>query len=236
MPTQLPLLNLSLPHGQRFENFYTSFSNELPLKDLQSTIITTKQDDSKHQQIFIWGIKDTGKSHLLQACCHQTFNNRKLAAYIPLSTVSHHGTGVFIGLNKYQLICIDDIDTVLANVTWELALFNLINQARENQQILIFSANDNPRQFNCKLPDLHSRLLWGASHQIHALNDHEKREAIQNRAKQRGIDLDNQIIEYIYKRYPRDFSTLIEILNKLDKESLSSKRRITKQLVKQALE
>jgi DnaA family protein len=236
MPTQLPLLNLSLPDGQRFENFYTSSTNELLLKELKSSINNTVDKDREHKQIFIWGTKDTGKSHLLQACCHQAFAHKKLAVYIPLSNMNHHGIDIFTGLSSYQLICLDDIDTVLAKDTWELALFNLINQARENQQILILSANENPRHSQCKLADLQSRLLWGASYQIHALNDNEKKVAIRYRARQRGIDLENQVIEYIYKRYPRDFTTLIEILNKLDKESLTSKRRITKQLVKQALE
>ena len=233
MPTQLPLLNLSLPDGQRFKTFYagyTSSNNELTVKEIKASIT-----DPEHKQLFIWGSKNTGKSHLLQASCHMAFSKQIAAAYIPLSIMKQHGTDIFTGSSAYQLICIDDIDLVLENDTWELALFNLINQTRELNQTLIFSASENPRHLSSELADLKSRLLWGASYQLNELSDTDKTAALKFRALQRGIELDNSVIEYIYKRYPRDFTTLIEILNKLDKESLSSQRRITIPLVKQAL-
>jgi len=230
MPTQLPLLNLSLPDGQRFESFYTSSTNELTVKEIKASI-----SHPEHKQLFIWGSEHTGKSHLLQACCHLAFSKQISAAYIPLLTMKRHGTEVFTGSSTYQLICIDDVDSVLENDTWELALFNLINQTRELNQTIIFSASENPRHITSKLADLQSRLLWGASYQLIELNDNDKTTALKFRASQRGLELDNSVIEYIYKRYPRDFTTLIDILNKLDKESLTSQRKITIPLVKQAL-
>lgn len=230
MPTQLPLLNLSLPDGQRFESFYTSSTNELTVKEIKAST-----SDPEHKQLFIWGSENTGKSHLLQACCYMAFSKKVSAAYIPLSSMKQHGTEIFTGSSTYQLICIDDVDSALGSDTWELALFNLINQTRELNQTLIFSASENPRHLSCELADLQSRLLWGACYQLNELNDNDKTAALKFRASQRGIELDNSVIEYIYKRYPRDFTTLIDILNKLDKESLSSQRRITIPLVKQAL-
>ncbi len=237
MTSQQPLLNLSLPDGQRFETFYVSDTdkdNQLLVKNLHS--LSSAESTNEHQQTFIWGGQDTGKSHLLQATCYAAFSNGISAAYLPLINLKHHGVEIFAGSSTYRLICIDNVDCVIGDDEWELALFNLINQARENQQILIFSAIQNPRHMSCTLADLQSRLLWGASYQLKELDDEEKAAALNFRASHRGIMLDNAVIEYIYKRYPRDFTTLISILDKLDVESLSSKRKITIPLVKQALE
>ncbi|MEE9304176.1 MAG: DnaA regulatory inactivator Hda [Thiotrichaceae bacterium] len=231
MPTQQPLLNLSLPDSQRFETFYAGVDNQLVVEDLQSLL--TSND---HRQNFIWGGENSGKSHLLQATCYAAFSKGMSAAYLPLRDLKQHGVEIFTGSSSYRLICIDDVDSVIGNDNWELALFNLINQARERQQILIFSATENPRHMNCNLADLQSRLLWGTNYQLKELNDEEKSQALKFRASHRGIALDNAVIEYIYKRYPRDFTTLISILDKLDVESLSSQRKITIPLVKQALE
>ncbi len=233
MSTQQPLLNLSLHDGQRFATFFVNklgTDNQLIVDDLQDSL-----SSDAHKQNVIWGSDNSGKSHLLQATCHAAFSKGMSAAYLPLKELQQHGVGIFEGSSIYQIICIDDVDSVTGNDTWELALFNLINQTRERQQVLIFSATQNPRHLDCKLADLHSRLLWGASYQLHELDDEEKSAALKFRAAQRGIELDNAVIEYIYKRYPRDFTTLIGILDKLDIESLSSQRKITIPLVKQAL-
>ncbi len=230
MPTQQPLINLALREGQRFESFYAGTHNRLLLKEIQASL-----QRPGHQQLVIWGTAGAGKSHLLQASCQHAHEQGLRTIYLPLTQLQQHGTAVLEGTSRFQLVCMDDIQTVLGQHAWELSLFNLINLAREQQQLLLFSSNENPRHLQTSLPDLHSRLVWGTSLQLHPLNDRDMTKALQFRAAQRGITLDNAVIEYIYKRYPRDFTTLIGILDKLDKESLSSKRKITIPLVKQAL-
>ena len=233
MPIQQPLLNLSLHDGQRFSTFYVASMNEnirLLVENLQASVFS-----HEHQQSFIWGGSDTGKSHLLQAACYASFREGLSAIYLPLRDLKQHGVEVFSGSAMYKLICVDDVDEVLRSEPWEMALFNLINQARENEQVLIFSATENPRHLKCKLADLQSRLLWGASYQLREMSDKEKTAALKFRASHRGIQLDKSVIEYIYKRYPRDFTTLIGILDKLDVASLSKQRKITIPLVKEAL-
>lgn len=229
-PVQQPLLNLGLHDGHRFESFYPGENNALPVEELKSLL-----NGAGHGQIFLWGAEGTGKSHLLQACCQTAFTQGSTAAYIPLSAMKHHGVGIFAGAEIYQLICVDDLHLVMGDEDWQVALFNLINQARVAGQQLVFSAEQNPRHMPCTLPDLQSRLLWNGNYQLHELSDEEKAGALKTRAAVRGISLDNAVIEYIFKRYPRDFTTLIGILDKLDHESMTSKRKITIPLVKQAL-
>ena len=227
-------LKIALRDGLRFSSFYSNDQNSQTYFTLKA--FSEASQIIGIQQIFLWGEEKSGKSHLLQACCYQLAEQGLHASYLPLKALSLYGTRILSGLHNSDLIVIDDIDTVLGDKDWEEALFNLINNALSSGQRLLFSATKNPRDLKCYLPDLSSRLIWGSSYQITALSNQEKPKILQSRAQQRGFSLDDRVIDYIYKRYPRDMESLLEILDRLDRESLQQKAKITIPFVKQVLE
>jgi DnaA family protein len=230
MPQQLTLNNISLRDGFRFESFHVSPENQDMFANLQDALSATE-----YKQIFLWGIAETGKSHLLQSCCYDASQKGIQVSYLPLTDLHKHGIRILEGVEHSQIIAVDDVDTVLHDKAWETALFNLINESRNRQQTLLLSASENPRHLPCQLPDLASRLIWDVVYKIHPLDDENKRKALQTRAHQRGFLLQDKVIDYIYKRYPRNFETLINILDTLDRESLSRKSIITIPFVKKIL-
>lgn len=231
MNRQLPLLSIALREGLRFESFYAGDQHKIMLTHLQNVI-----PKDEHTQLFLWGTEESGKSHLLESSCLLAYEEGLRAGYYPLRQMIEIGPAVFSGSENHDLICLDDLDVVMENTQWERAIFNMINLARENGQRLIMSAAQNPRDINCELPDLKSRLPWGTSYQLIELSDSEKAEAIKYRAKQRGFLFPDAVIDYIYNRYPRNFNALIKILDQLDEASLSDQRKVTIPFVKQVLE
>ena len=222
-------LDISLRDGFQFESFYTNRDNADVVNLLKLIAL-----DKEQGQFFFWGKTQTGKSHLLQACCQKASITAGIS-YLPLKSLSHYGVDCFKNIYNASLVVIDDIDIVLGKPEWEEALFHLINETRQNKQTLLLSASNGPRHLNCKLPDLASRLLWGASYQVHELSDQDKFLALQLRARQRGFEIPDHIVDYLYKRYPRELDTLMDILNNIDKKSLSTGRKITLPLIKDAL-
>lgn len=233
LATQQLALNISLKDGFRFVSFYTEDKspNSETLGILKSIV-----DSKEPQQNILWGESQSGKTHLLQACCAKEAEAHHTVSYIPLKVAANSGIDILTGLSQSHLIALDDIDSVLKDKTWETALFNLINITRENGQNLLLSSSKNPRMLDCILPDLASRLIWGGSYQLHTLSDDEKPKAIQARAQQRGFELTDRVIEYLYRRYPRDIESLMQMLDTLDKESLRQKTVITIPFAKQILE
>lgn len=231
-PEQLTL-NVNLRDGFHFDSYYVEpeSSNAEVVRVLQSIFESTEA-----QQNIVWGEKLSGKTHLLQACCAKSAEVHQTVSYIPLKVFKTYGVQVFEGLSQSKLLVVDDIDEVLGDKDWEVALFNLINITRENSQSLLLSSTENPRKLENILPDLASRLIWGGSYQLHALSDEDKPKALQARAEQRGFKLSDRVIEYVYRRYPRDIESLMEILNKLDEESFRQKAVISVPFVKQVLE
>lgn len=229
---QIPL-NIKLRDGFRFESFYCAEGDENfeTVSILQAFLSSNKQ-----QQNILWGGTQSGKTHLLQACCAKVAESHHTISYIPLKKLKEFGTDVLSGLSQSNLIVLDDIDAVIGVKGWETALFNLINSSRENQQLLLMSSSQNPRLLGCVLPDLASRLIWGGSYQLQTLSDEGIFKALQLRAKQRGFVLTDSAISYISKRYPRDINILLEILDKLDEGSLSQQQGdITVPLFKKVL-
>jgi DnaA family protein len=210
---------------------YLASGNETLVATL--TGIATNSDSSDGHGCWLWGAPATGKTHLLQAVCEVAGDR---AAYMPLSMIAAAGPGVLEGLSSRELVCIDDIDRVAGQPEWELALFDLCNQIFDAGSQLLVSATSTPRECPIEMADLRSRLARLPVFQIHALGEDERVSALQLRSRHRGLELPNDTARYLLKRSRRDMASLYELLDKLDREALRAKRRLTIPFVRDVLD
>lgn len=159
--------------------------------------------------IYLWGAPGSGKSHLLQAC-----NELALAHNLPLSVV-------------------DDVNALDEEA--QIELFNYFNQLRASGGILITSGNAAPTQMELR-DDLATRLAWGLVYQLHPLTDEEKARALKTHAKERGMKLPDEVVDYCLRYLRRDLPTLMAVLNALDEWSLTEKKPVTVPLLKKLLQ
>jgi len=159
--------------------------------------------------IYLWGTPGSGKSHLLQAC-----NDLALERDLPLSVV-------------------DDVHTLDDEA--QIELFNYFNQLRASGGILITSGNAAPTQMGLR-DDLATRLAWGLVYQLHPLSDEEKAKALKTHAKERGMKLPDEVVDYCLRYLRRDLPTLMAVLNALDKWSLTEKKPVTVPMLKKLLQ
>ena len=224
------ILSVATGDALSFESFYASEANQELL-----ALLTAFAERSEASQIFLWGEQYSGKTHLFQACCNHATNLGQRASYLPLKALIDYGPGVLSGLDAMDLVVVDDVDHVVGGRDWEEALFDLINHARTGQQRLLFSAAENPRHLKCLLPDLASRLIWGETYALQSLSDEDKHLALKQRASQRGFELNDRVLDYLSRHYPRDMGSLLSILDVLDQESIRQQAKITVPFVKQVL-
>src|SRR6266849_5948623 len=59
---------------------------------------------NKEHYLYLWGEPGTGRSHLLQACCHACINEQRLAVYINLQASSSLNPSILDNLEKLYLI------------------------------------------------------------------------------------------------------------------------------------
>lgn len=227
-PQQLPL-GVSLRDEARFENYQVG-DNGLVYAMLRQAAIGKGENF-----LYIWGNSGVGCSHLLQAACHAAEPVRRTAVYLPLHDLVSLSPVLLEGMEHLNLICIDNVEAVAGNRKWEEALFHLYNRIRQEGNTLIVGANAAPRQLTIQLPDLVSRLSWGAVFQVAELSDEEKIMAIRMRAGLRGIQLPEDVAKYLVHHASRKMSDLSLMLDRLDKASLSAQRKVTIPFIKQEM-
>lgn len=226
---QLPL-PIHQSDDETLENFYAE-NNLLLLNSLQKNFLQL------HQQFFyLWGNKGSGKSHLLKGVCQHYLAQQRPALYVPLNKAQYFSPAVLENLEQQALVCLDDLQAVIGNAEWEVAIFDLINRVRETgRTLLIMSADQSPANLPVQLPDLASRLTWGEVYQLAPLNDKQKIDVLQKAAYQRGIELPDETANFLFKRLERDMKTLFNALEKLDQASLQAQRKLTIPFVKEIL-
>lgn len=228
--SQLPL-NVYLQNAFTFDSFYTLPANH-------ELIALLKQvDDPAFKQLFIWGNESAGKSHILQAYCHDMQQVGKTTFYLPMKRYAQHGARILVGLNHYDTLVIDDLDVVLGEAAWEERIYDIVNERRLHEQGLIISTTGYPHELNYHFPDLRSRLLWGLSYRLEGLETEAQAiAAMRWGAAQRGFEINNAVVDFISRRYPMQISCLIKILDHLDRASMKDGRKITRMFAQQALE
>jgi len=222
--TQL-ILNFDLREIARFENFISG-ENKILINELQ---------DEKQSCIFFYGTTGSGKTHLLHSLCHEYSKQSKSAIYIPLALYEEISPHIFTGLEDKELVCIDDIQVIAGIKEWETELFHLYNRLRDNKSRIVVSSAMSLKSLPIKLADLRSRFSWGPVYQIKLLSDDNKCLALQQHAKKRGLELTDEVCEYLLSRYSRDVSNLFDMLETLDKAALVAKRKITIPFVRKIL-
>ncbi len=184
-------------------------------------------------QLYVWGAPGSGKTHVLQAACQRMGAQGLPAAYLSLAEAPH--PGVLDGLEQLALVALDDIQAVMGQGAWENALFDLINRLREQQVPLLLAANAPPAMLAVNLPDLASRLSWGPVLRLDALDDAGKREVLRAHATERGMELPDEVIDFMFAHLPRGLSSLLAGLEQLDRASMERQRRVTLPLVREVL-
>lgn len=228
MATQLPL-HIALPETAVFDNFLQG-ENTVAVGFCRQLAV-----GEGDKQAFIWGGSAVGKTHLLQAACSQAAEAGRRASYLPLRKVLNYGPQLLEGLDQLDLVCVDDVQLCAGLPVWEEALFSLINQCRLTETKLLFSAENSPAELGINLPDLSSRLSWGAVVQVQELGDKEKLIWLQQRAQRQGLHMPEDVARYLLRHYPRDMHSQDKLLARLNTASLAAQRRLTVAFIKQAL-
>ena len=136
-------------------------------------------------------------------------------------------------VKKNNILVIEDIESM--NDIEQIQAFSIFNNCKENGKKLFITGSNSPNNMGLR-SELASRLSWGLVYQIKALTDNEKKLALLNHSKQKGMSSNVKVIEYCMKNLKRDLHYLIATLDALDNWSLKTKKPMTIPLLKKLLE
>jgi DnaA family protein len=225
---QLPL-GLRFPPDQRLHSYRDAPHGLLALL---ASMAASGIGDS----LFLSGATGSGKSHLLLATCAEASDANRAVAYLPLRVFGARAADALAHQGAVQLACVDDVQAIAGDHEAEVALFDLHNRVRDGGGVLLYAADATPLQLALALPDLRSRLAQCTQFALMVLDETQRRAILRERAAARGLEIDDAVMDYLFRRVGRDLGTLTALLDRLDRASMAAQRRITVPFLRQTLD
>jgi DnaA family protein len=185
--------------------------------------------------LYLWGPSGVGKTHLLLAACQIAAQRGERVVYVPLTRVDIVVPEILQGLETTALVAIDDIERIAGRRCWEESLLHLYNLLREGPSRLLLASVNKPSVLHLLLPDLRSRLEWGIMYQLQSLDDNQKHAALQFQAAKRGMELPDEVADFLLRHSARDMHSLSGLLTQLERASMAAQRRLTIPFARQVL-
>jgi chromosomal replication initiation ATPase DnaA len=208
-------LVLSLPHAESFarEDFIAGPSNASALA------LIDHWPDWPDRTVALIGPEGSGKSHLAAIWAEKTgarvLSGRAIDDVDPVGAFS---TGALV---------IEDLAPSRGD---EVALFHMLNLAREERAHLLITARTVPSSWTLSLRDLTSRLRALPVVTVASPDDALLQALMMKLASDRQIDMDPTLLHYLVHRIERSFTAAKSAIAQLDREALRQKRPISRAL------
>ncbi len=181
---------------------------------------------------FLWGESGSGKTHLLRAVREALREQGSRVGWMDASTLDPPEFD-----EHWDAVLLDD--THLYTATQQAMAFNWFVNAQtpaHGPARWVLAAGDRPPADLLLREDLRTRLGWGHVFQLRALGETERRAVLRRAADERGVFLGDEVMDFMLKRFSRDLSSLMLLLERLDGYALRTQRAITIPLIKSMLE
>lgn len=226
-PRQLPL-GVRLRDRASFASFVAGSSAEA----LRHVTALAAGDQSG--VTWLHGPAGAGKTHLLQAACARAAEHSR-AGYVPLAEFAPGDAAVLDGWRDLDCVCLDDLHLVAGQRPWDEALFRLYRDMEERGARLLVAASEPPAALGWSLRDIASRFAAAPVFALQPLDEAGRMQALRLRARLRGVDLPDETVRFLQRRFPRDMQTLYRLLDTLDDAALAAQRRLTVPFVRDVL-
>ncbi|WP_284176830.1 hypothetical protein [Rhabdaerophilum sp. SD176] len=172
----------------------------------------------------IIGPPGSGKSHLATIFAQESGARILRADHLDRGDVPH--------LARSRALVLEDADRHPAE---EVALFHLLNLAREAGQSLVITARLPPDQWGIRTPDLLSRLRAQPLLTLAEPEDSLLAGLFVKHFADRQIQVDAQIVSYALARIERSYGAVQALVAALDHQSLLRKKPVSRAMVAEIL-
>ncbi len=188
-----------------FDNFVVGPSNRFAHS---AAIAVSKTPGQVYNPLFIYGPPGVGKTHLLYAIANGIRRDRPNANIVYIKgdqftneLIDAIKSGKNIEFrSKYReadLFLVDDIQFIAGKESTQEEFFHTFNKLYEENKQIVLTSDRKPDDMLTLEERLRSRFLWGLTADINP-PDYETRMAIlKNKAKQLGLDLSDEVCNYI---------------------------------------
>ncbi len=206
-----------------FENYVVGGGNDLAYAACQAICANP---GTKYNPLFIYGDSGLGKTHLIQAVGNEIMKQYPTSNIVYVA--SEQFVQEFLDSIRYKkisdftahyrsadVLIVDDIQFFAGKEKTQEEFFHTFNALRQADKQIIISSDKPPKSIANLEDRLRSRFEWGMSVDISAPDFETRCAIIQNKASHHGINLDQDLVEFLSKRAQTNVRELEGELNQL---------------------
>lgn len=184
---------------------------------------------------YVWGDTGSGKTHLLQAVRSALQAKDMQVGWLDATTPSSGQAAEFNA--DWQAVLLDDVERFDEQQQHVAFDWFVQTQAPADGKIRwVLAAGALPVTDLHMREDLRTRLGWGQTFALQPLSDAEAKQALQQSAQQRSLQLSDEVVAYMQTRFARNTGSLMALLHMLDVYALQENRPVTIPFIKQMLQ
>lgn len=182
--------------------------------------------------VYLHGPTGSGKSHLLKAVTSFAQKNDIACIHINIQDWLDFDPSSFLDdVEKFPVICIDNIDVIAGNYDWETELFSLFNRWLEQDKgLFIVTSNKKHSDSGFVKNEFLTRLQSGITLSLKEPTQDVKEEILIFREELRGGVLPKNLAREIVNKL-QTLPECLDALQKIDHLSLETKKGINKRIV-----
>ena len=224
-----------------FSNFYEGTSNKLA----RSIAMKIADEPGKDfNPCFIYGQSGVGKTHLCHAIGNKIveLNPQKRVLYISAHLFEVQFTDArqknthneFVHFYQgVDVLILDDIHELAGKEKTQQAYFHIFNHLKLIGKQLVLTADKAPVDIQGLEERLLSRLKWGLMLELHKPDLELRKKILQQKVKQDGLNISEEIIQFIAESAPDHVRDLEGIITSLVAHSLVYNQEVDMELAKQ---
>ena len=226
--------NIQLSFNLKKEKIYEKDDFLVSNSNKEAYRLINSWPEWRSRKIIIFGDSGTGKTHL-----SKIWENKTSAIILNLNKLKKIKFESFF--QKKNIFIIENISSFFDKINkkeknnLEKKLLHFYNLIEEKKGYLLLTSLIAPKLWKISLPDLKSRILSSIAVKIKKPNDELLSSVLVKLFVDKQILIDKKIIKFIVYRSERSFANLENIVNKIDKQSLITKKKININFVKKLI-
>ncbi|MBN2455614.1 MAG: chromosomal replication initiator protein DnaA [Sedimentisphaerales bacterium] len=227
-----------------FDNFVVGPSNRLAHA---SCVAISHSLGRTYNPLFLYGNSGLGKTHLLQAVCTEAGekSNRPVIQFLScegfinkfISAIERGSLAGFQSqFRSVDALVIDDVQFLSEREQSQEEFFHTFNALYNNGKQIILSADSPPSEIPSLEQRLISRFNWGLVAGIDPPGYETRVAIVQKKAHIRGIDISDEIAEYIAHKIYANIREIEGALTSIYAVATTMARPITLELAQTALQ
>ncbi|HIE35416.1 MAG TPA: chromosomal replication initiator protein DnaA [Campylobacterales bacterium] len=224
-----------------FENFVVGSSNQFAYT---ASLSVSEKPGQLYNPLFIYGGVGLGKTHLLQAIGNYNLKKEKKIIYTTIEQFMNDFTYHLRNQTmdrfreKYRecdLLLIDDVQFLSRKEQTQEEFFHTFNELHNQSKQIVLTSDKHPKLIAGLEDRLKSRFEWGLIADIQPPELETKIAIIQKKCELDGIDLDDDVINYLATTMDNNIREIEGIIIKLNAYASLMNQKITLDFTKSVL-